>query len=117
MLSIMKRLILYSLLVCAAIGMLGMGCRLSDKRSFTIHAPGVKNEACAQRVIRALTPLDGVDLKNISFHFGEGTIEVSYESMKLGRKNIEHAIARAGFDANNIPATEAAKAQLPPECR
>jgi hypothetical protein len=37
--------------------------------------------------------------------------------MKLGQKNIEHAIADAGFDANGIPASAAAKAALPEACR
>ncbi|NLL83646.1 MAG: heavy-metal-associated domain-containing protein [Lentisphaerae bacterium] len=113
----MKRLTIYSLLFVVLCGFLGNGCRLSDKRKFTINAPDVKNEACAQRVERALRSLDGVDLKLLEFDFSSGTITVTYESMKLGQKNIEHAIARAGFNANTIPADERARAALPQECR
>ena len=93
------------------------GCRLSDKRTFIVVAPGVKNEVCAQRVAQALSTLNGVDMASLQFDVAEGTITLAYESMKLGKKNIEHAIAHAGFDANNIPAFAKAKAALPDACR
>jgi copper chaperone CopZ len=86
-------------------------------REFTVRAPAVKNEACAQRVTQALRALDGVDLSKLAFDGPTFTIKVRYEAMKLGQKNIEHAIADAGFDANSIPASAAAKAALPEACR
>ena len=93
------------------------GCRLSDKRTFTVETPGVKNEVCAQRVAQALSTLDGVDMASLRFDLAKKTVTLTYESMKLGKKNIEHAIAHAGFDANDIPAFAAAKAALPDACR
>lgn len=105
---------------CAAAAVLGLalsGCRLSDKREVTVHAPGVKNEVCVQRVVSALSALDGVDIQALRFDLAAGTVRVKYESMKLGKKNIEHAFANAGFDANDIPAPAAAKAVLPEACR
>lgn len=113
----MKRYILCCGAAVAAVGLALSGCRLSDMREFTVRAPAVKNEACAQRVARALAALDGVDLSTLRVDGRTGTITVRYESMKLGRKNIEHAIAHAGFDANGIPASDAAKAALPEACR
>lgn len=92
------------------------GCRLSDKRTFTVTAPGVKNEACAQRVAQALSAVDGVDMASLRFDMAERTITLSYESLKLGKKNVEHAIAHVGFDANDVPAFAEAKAALPDAC-
>jgi copper chaperone CopZ len=113
----MKRYILCCGAAAAAVGLALSGCRLSDMREFTVRAPAVKNEACAQRVAQALRALDGVDLSKLAFDGPTRTIKVRYEAMKLGQKNIEHAIADAGFDANGIPASAAAKAALPEACR
>jgi len=113
----MKQHIRLMALVLGAAALFFSGCRLSDQREFTVRAPGLKNDACVERVARALAVLDGVDLASLRFDVAAGTIQVRYESMKLGRKNIEHAIARAGFDANDIPAPAAAKAELPESCR
>jgi hypothetical protein len=45
------------------------------------------------------------------------TVTVKYDSIKMSLKNLEFAVADAGFEANNTPASETAAAQLPPECR
>jgi hypothetical protein len=45
------------------------------------------------------------------------TLRVRYDSLKMSLKNIEFAIADAGFEANNTPASASAAAQLPAECR
>jgi len=93
------------------------GCRLSDVRVVEIRAPGVRNEACAQRVRQALAQFRVIDQEKLKFDFATGTVSVTYDSMQLARKNIELAIAQAGFDANEIPADRAARDALPPECR
>ena len=113
----MKRLFLSCCIAWSVLGLTASGCRLSDKRTFVVEAPAVTNAACAQRVAQALSALDGVEMKTLVFDLEAGAVTVTYESMKLGKKNIEHAIARAGFDANTIPAPEAAKAALPEGCR
>lgn len=93
------------------------GCRLTDVRTVVIQTPGVRNEACAERVRQAFTALHMIDLNKVDFNFTTGTVTVRYDSMLLARKNIELAIVQAGFDANELPADPAVKALLPPECR
>jgi copper chaperone CopZ len=93
------------------------GCRQTDIRTVVIQVPGVRNEACAQRVRQALAPLRAIDHTRLAFDLAAGTVQVTYDSMQLARKNIELSIVYAGFDANEIPADAAARAALPPECR
>ena len=90
---------------------------MTDVRTFVVQLPGVRNEASAQRVRQALAPFKVIDSDKLIFNFTAGTLSVTYDSMQLARKNIELAIAQAGFDANELPADPAARAALPPECR
>ena len=90
------------------------GCRQKDIRTTEIKVPNVYNKACEQQVIKAITPLKGVDLSSAVFE--KGVLTISYDSMQLGTKNIEHAIKDAGFDANEFAADPAARAKLPREC-
>lgn len=96
------------------VGLLG-SCRQQDIRTVTIRIPGAKQESCRAIVKAALTKLDGVQADSITFEVG--AVTVTYDSMKLARKNIEYGIAAAGFDANDIPAYPAAREALPPECK
>lgn len=105
-------------LLCAflALGLAG-ACRLSDVRTLTVRLPQVVNDACENRVRDALRPLKGIDWKSLAFDRAAGTLTLRYESLVLAHKNIEHAIIAAGFDANELTATEEARRALPPECR
>lgn len=69
----------------------------------TIVLSGVSSEADALSVSNAMASLDGVFDQSITFQ-GNGSVTVRYDSMKLARKNIEYAVAAAGFGANDIPA-------------
>ena len=42
---------------------------------------------------------------------------VTYDNVRLGRRNIEVVVRHAGFAVNDLPADEEARAKLPPECR
>jgi hypothetical protein len=110
----MKAKALFSLL---GVVLVVAGCRLADVRTFVIQSPGIRNEACAQRVRKSLAPLRGIEFDKLVFDFAAGSVTVRYDSMQLGRKNIELAITEAGFDANGLPANPVAKAALPPDCR
>jgi copper chaperone CopZ len=90
-------------------------CRMSDVRTFTFKAPQVTGESCRKVVDEVLRKTDGVDAEKTVY--GVGTITVTYDSLKLARKNIEHAIAAAGFDVGETPANPAAREALPAECR
>ena len=105
-------------LQAAMAAMLFTGCRVSDVREATIVAPDVRNEACRQVVLKALKALPGRDdLELVSADFATGTLVVRYDSMKVGTKNLEDAIAQAGFAAGPFPANPEAASKLPPECR
>ena len=118
----MKRLSLLALalIVLGACG----GCRRTDYRAQKIHLPGLKNQACADVVKKALQQyaaqpnLGGaLVMDRVRFDFTERTMAIEFDSMKVGLKNIEHAIARAGFEADDIPADTNAAARLPAECQ
>ena len=93
---------------------LAAGCRQTDIRIAVVRVPNVINAACEARVRDALKSLDGVALEALAVT--NGVLTVRYDSMKLGLKNIEHAIKDAGFDANEFAADPAARAKLPKEC-
>ncbi len=123
----MKR-ILPVLLVAAAAAVAAAGCRVRDVRTTTIRVPGLRNEACSNRIAKALARLpdsrytnDRNDtemcLRIEKVDFATGDLTVRYDSMKVGVRNLEDAIARAGFDTPTFPADAAAREKLPPECR
>lgn len=97
-------------------------CRRHDYHTVTIHVPDMKNQACVEIVskaahgevnrCRALHPekQTRVDLR-------DRTITITYDSLKLALKNIEFAIADAGFSTAEVPANKKAAEKLPAECR
>jgi hypothetical protein len=42
---------------------------------------------------------------------------VRYDTLRQSLKNLEYAVADAGFDANDIPANETVRSNLPEACR
>lgn len=80
------------------------GCRQVDEREMTVNLPGVKTEADQDKVRAALAPLNGVRKESVAFDMNGHTMRVRYDSMQVAHKNIEIAIAEAGFDANEIKA-------------
>lgn len=80
------------------------GCRQTDMRHAVIRTPGMVNEVDGARIREALQPLRGIRQDDVVFDYRAGTVEVHYDSMMLALKNIEHAIAEAGFDANELTA-------------
>lgn len=92
-----------AILLCVAAGLLG-GCRVSDKRVMTVRLPGMGGIGDQARIERAVGALPGVDKTSLVFDQGARTLTVRYDSMQVAQKNIEIAIAEAGYDANDIPA-------------
>lgn len=82
-----------------------------------IHVPQMKNEACVARVVKALGNRPGVMRDAIEVDRQGCTVIVPYNSIELSLKNLEFAVAEAGFQANHVPADADAAAKLPPECR
>ncbi len=81
---------------------ISFGCRQRDISTVSISVPQISaTDNLAQgKVIAALSVLDGVDKSSIKFD--DGKLELSYDTMKLGLKNIEHAIMDIGYDVNDF---------------
>lgn len=108
----------YILLIVLAVSCFMLpACRKSDIRTVTISVPEMKNEACVQRIGASIYKIGGINRESLVFDLSKRSITVTYDSMILARKNIEFAIAEAGFDANAVPANAQAAAALPDECR
>ena len=106
------------LLINIALLMVAVSCRRSDIRTVTIKVPGMNNAACAAIVVKALEATPGIQPGNaIKVDIAARTVTASYESLITALKNLEFAIADAGFAANEVPANAAAASKLPPECK
>ena len=92
-----------------------VACRQVDIRTKTIKVAQMKNAVCEKIVTAALAKTDGVFSDKITV--GPGQVTVTYDSMKVGLRNLEFSIAEAGFDAGTTPAEPKARAALPAECR
>lgn len=87
------------------------GCRVSDVREHTIQVPGMASQEDVERIRKALAPLNGVDKEKADFDVKGHTIKLTYDSMVVAHKNIEIAIAEAGYAANGIAAIRAEPAK------
>ena len=94
-----------------------VSCRRHDIRTVLIRVPQMKNEVCVEEVRRPLARVDGVRKAETAFDLERRHVTVTYDSLKLSMKNIEFAVAEAGFAANEVPADDKARAALPEACR
>ncbi len=95
--------------------LIGFACRQRDIRTVTIDVPQMRGEECARIVYGVLANLNGVQADSLDME--PGAVTVTYDSMRLALKNLEHALAAAGFQANEIPPDPDAREQLPERCR
>ena len=77
----------------------------------TVQVPGLSSDVDVQRIRKALSPLNGVNKEQAAFDLAGKKIVVAYDSMVIAKKNIEIAIAEAGYDANGIAAVKAPPAK------
>lgn len=77
------------------------GCRRTDVRDFVIDVPAL-TEADVPAVMSALAPYGGVEKATIKFDAAAHKLTLKYDSMQIAKKNIEMAIAKAGFTANGV---------------
>lgn len=109
----MKRRWYMMAVLMVAFGM--VACRQVDIRTKTIKVAQMKNANCEKIVTAALAKTDGVFSDKVVA--GPGQVTVTYDSMKVGLKNLEYVIAEVGFDAGDTPADPKARTALPAECR
>jgi copper chaperone CopZ len=105
----MKRWLLFVLVV---LGLCVPGCRRQDIRTIMIDVPGMETDEHAAKVMQAMRTIPGVDTNSVRVDFARHTVTVRYESLVASLKNIEMAIAEAGFAANDVPANAEAAARL-----
>lgn len=94
-----------------------VSCRKQDIRVARITVPQMGSDTCADRVSVIVQRIPGVLGDQVTLDRERRTVAVPYDSIKLSLKNIEYTLAKAGFQANNIPADEKARAALPESCR
>jgi copper chaperone CopZ len=97
----------YAIVLLAFMSVLLTGCRVSDVRELTVNVPGMATDSDVDRIRKALAPLNGVGKDKAVFDVKAHAIKLSYDSMVIATKNIEIAIAEAGYDANGITAASA----------
>lgn len=77
------------------------GCRRTDVRAFDVEVPAA-SEADLPVLQAALSPYAGVEKASLKFDAARHVLSLRYDSMQLAKKNIEMAIAGAGFSANGV---------------
>ena len=77
------------------------GCRRTDVRDFEVAIPALTVESEAA-IRSALSRFGGVEGNSLKFDQKAKKLVLRYDSMQLAKKNIEMAIAKAGFEANGV---------------
>ena len=77
------------------------GCRRTDVRDFAVEVPEA-TQADMPAIAAALAPYGGVDKGSLQFDEAARRLTLKYDSMQIAKKNIEMAIAKAGFAANGV---------------
>ena len=98
----MKKILLLTVFLSLSL----CGCRIKDERELVVNVPQMKTEQDVAKVRSSLLSLKGVDCKNAVFDIATHKVTVQFDSMVVAHKNIEIAIAEAGYDANEIAAIE-----------
>jgi len=77
------------------------GCRRTDVRDFEVSIPKMTAES-EPAIRQALAGFAGVVKPSLKFDQQAKKLTLRYDSMQLAKKNIEMAIAKAGFEANGV---------------
>lgn len=81
----------------------------------TIKVPNALCESCKSRIETYLKRYDGV--VEILVNYRRGDAKVKYLTDRTDIEQIKTAIANAGYDADDVPATEDAYNRLPKSCK
>lgn len=88
---------LASVAVCVCLS----GCRRTDVREFEVSIPALSAEN-ESAIKQSLARFGGIDKASLKFDRAAKKLYMRYDSMQLAKKNIEMAIAKAGFEANGV---------------
>ena len=99
--SFMGNLRVAGVLAAIAACALSSGCRRTDVRDFEVYIPALtaENESAIRQ---SLAMFGGIDKSSLRFDRASKKLFLRYDSMQLAKKNIEMAIAKAGFEANGV---------------
>lgn len=87
------------------IGVLALtGCFRQDLITVEIEVPAMRTAEDRAKVLQALSGLEKEAVQHADLDAESQKVTITYNSTRLARKNIEHAIAAAGYDANEIKA-------------
>lgn len=104
------------LMALAAVAMLAAaGCFRQEVRTFEIRVPQMRTPAAAALVTQTLRVFDTNVVSAIAPDTARQVVTVTYHSERAARRNFERTLVQAGFDANDLQADPARKAQLPAE--
>ena len=87
--------------IVAAAVCLFAGCRRTDVREFEVSIPALTAEA-EPAIRQSLMGFAGVEKASLKFDRLAKKLTLRYDSMQLAKKNIEMAIAKAGYEANGV---------------
>ncbi|MBR4253113.1 MAG: heavy-metal-associated domain-containing protein [Kiritimatiellae bacterium] len=90
------------------------GCFRNTVSEMELDIPAMTSPAAAARVEAGLKTL-GDAVKGIDVDVEHRRVVVKFDNVRLGRRNVEVAVAHAGFAVNDWPADEEARAKLPEE--
>lgn len=99
---------------------LAAGCFRNTISEIELDVPAMRTEAGAKAVESAIARLgvgEAEPIRSIRTDVGARQAWVTYDNVRLGRRNIEVVVRHAGFAVNDLPADEEARAKLPAECR
>ncbi|MCZ7591434.1 MAG: hypothetical protein M5U15_04425 [Kiritimatiellae bacterium] len=105
----------FLIVISCLVALAATGCFRQDHRTITISVPQLKSPECY--AILQETLKSAQDIESTRPNYDERTLDVSYNALKLGIKNIEFVISNAGFSANDTEAAPEARAKLPEGCR
>lgn len=109
----MKKILL-SLTTCLAISYTSTG-QVKPVITAKISTPTIGCEDCKTRLETYLKRYDGVAYVLVNWRRKEVTVK--YVTDRINIEEIKTAIANAGYDADDIPATEDAYKRLPGTCK
>ena len=92
-------------------------CFRQDVITIELQVPQMRSDDCARLVLQSFGRLEADAILRAEPNVAEGTLRVTYNSMRLAIKNIEYAITAAGFDVNEERARPEARQALPERCR
>ena len=92
-----------SAMVIAALG-LAAGCYRNDTRTLVVKVEGMNGEVCFEAIRKNLQRLnpDNKRVHEITPDYTAQTVTVVFSGRDMAIKNVEYAIAEAGFKANDL---------------